>query len=356
MKKKKVLVGMSGGVDSSVAALLLMKQGFEVEGVHMKVGPGGSPGIPACSAPGERDMEDVRRIASILGIKFSVVDLSREYEEKVIGYFRREYREGRTPNPCVVCNRFLKFGALLEKAVSAGLSFDFHATGHYARIVHEKNGGLHLLMKGKDPGKEQSYFLFLLGQEHLSRLILPLGEMFKEDTRKIARKNSLPVSEKEESQDFASGGKDIILKEGAEEGDIVDTKGCFLGRHRGIIYYTVGQRKGLGVAGGKPLYVVGIDPEKKRIILGEKSGLYGKAFKVREVNYISGMLPVMPFRCLVKVRYRHAAAPAEVIHSEEGKAEVIFDVPQWAITPGQAAVFYREDVLLGGGFIEKVLY
>jgi len=348
---------MSGGVDSSVAALLLKEQGCDVKGVFMKTWSEkeGSFARSACYSPDGRDIGDARNVAGMLGIELTVIDACREYDKVVLGYFRSEYSRGRTPNPCVICNRFLKFGFLIEKAIEMGLDFDFFATGHYAVIGYSNEEKTHVLKKGRDAEKDQSYFLFLLTRKQLSMLMFPLGGYMKKDVRAIARRHGFPVSEKEESQDFAAGGKDLLLTENAGEGDIVDIEGNVLGKHKGIIYYTIGQRKGLGVAGGKPLYVVGIDAAGNRIILGGESFLCKKELVASDVHFSGIRDLASPLKCEVKIRYRHAGAEAVVYPLENGKVRIVFNNPQRAITPGQAAVFYSGDLLLGGGFIEKVL-
>ncbi|MCD6407449.1 tRNA 2-thiouridine(34) synthase MnmA, partial [bacterium] len=254
---KKVLVGLSGGVDSSVAALLLKEKGYEVEGVFMKIWDGEETGCgkPACYGPEEKDMEDVKKVAEILKIPLHIIDLRKEYKEIVLDYFKKEYLEGKTPNPCIICNRFLKFEILLEKSYSSGIEFEFFATGHYAIVEYDKNRKRYILKKGVDRNKDQSYFLYLLTQKQLSRVIFPLGKHTKEEVREIARKYNFPVSEKEESQDFISGDRFFLFENGTKEGEIVDKDGNVLGKHKGIIYYTIGQRRGLGIAKGKPLYV-----------------------------------------------------------------------------------------------------
>ena len=345
-------------MDSSVAAFLLKEQGYGVTGVFMKVWDKKEKDVfagPACYSPEGKDIGDAKEVADMLGIDLTVIDLSREYNKVVLDYFRREYLKGRTPNPCVICNRFIKFGLLFEKAVAGGRDFDFFATGHYAVAEYSREGKRYVLKKGRDADKDQSYFLFLLTQKQLSKLIFPLGPYTKKDIRAIARRNNFPVSEKEESQDFISGNKDLVFTDKSEEGDVVDTKGNLIGRHRGIIYYTIGQRKGLGIAGGKPLYVVEIDARNNIIMLGPEQDLYRKELIVSDVHFSGMQKPDSPVECEVKIRYRHAAARAVVYPESEGKARVVFDNPLRAITPGQAAVFYSKDLLLGGGFIERVL-
>lgn len=356
---KKVLVAMSGGVDSAVAALLLKKQGCDVSGAFMEVwDKKHATGVlpkSACYSPEGRDIKDAKKVAGMLGIKLYVLDVKKEYSRFVLDYFKREYLRGRTPNPCVVCNKFVKFGVLAERAISSGISFDFFATGHYAIVEYSAEEKLYLLKKGRDAAKDQSYFLCMLKQGQLSKIIFPLGHYTKQEVRDIAKKHGLPVSEKAESQDFISGSRKGFFGEPQKEGFVLDKKGNTLGRHKGIMYYTIGQRKGLGISGKQPLYVVGIDAEKNAVILGEKEDLYKKQLIVSDVNLIGIKSISAPLKCDVKIRYRHPAAPATIYPETPRKIKIVFENPQRAITPGQAAVFYRNDSVLGGGFIRSVL-
>lgn len=358
MKKKKVLVGMSGGVDSSVAALLLKEEGYEVEGVFMKVGDEKYRDIirgRSCFVPYEQDIEDVKKVAEILGINLYIVDLVDKFSQMVLTYFKNEYLSGRTPNPCVICNRFLKFGKLIEKwKAMTGKQFDCFATGHYAIVEYNRKQKRYVLKKGMDEKKEQSYFLFLLTQEQLSKVCFPLGRYTKKEVREIARRYRLPVSNKEESQDFITGDMAPFFSGMVKEGDIVDRQGNILGRHKGIVFYTIGQRKGMGIAKGKPLYVVEIDHKNNHLVLGEKRDVYKKEFIVGKTHWVSIKEIQEPLRVEVKVRYRHTQSPATIYPLRNKYVKVVFDSHQWAITPGQAAVFYDRDVLLGGGFIETV--
>ncbi len=358
MGGKRVLVAMSGGVDSSVAALLLKQKGYELTGIFMKVSDENDRTTvtgPSCYSPGGKDIEDLKRVAEMLGIKVVIVDLSQQYNKVVLDYFRQEYLRGRTPNPCIVCNRYLKFGLLIKKAIADGLNFDFFATGHYVNVLYDSAHKRYRLKKGRDKEKDQSYFLFLLTQSQLSKSIFPLGNYIKTEVREIARRYHLPVSDKEESQDFVLGKKDIVFGNKIEEGRVVDKEGNTLGKHKGIIYYTIGQRKGFGIGAGKPLYVVEIDATNNKIVLGEKADLYRKQAVVTDVHFTGVKVLTDVLRCKVKIRYKHPAADAVVYPEKDGRVKITFEKPQWAITPGQAAVCYRKDVLLGGGFIEKVL-
>ena len=355
MKNKKVLVAMSGGVDSSVATFLLKQEGYEVAGVFMKVWDDNSPIGTACFSPDGSDINDVTRVAEQLNVELTIIDLSQEYKRFVLDYFIQEYSKGRTPNPCVVCNKFLKFGFLIEKSIKKGLVFDFFATGHYSLVEYSNQEKKYFLKKGQDANKDQSYFLFLLTQKQLSKLIFPLGSLTKKDVCSIAHQQGFFVKDKEESQDFISGDKSLFFENGSAKGDVVDTKGNTLGQHKGIIYYTIGQRKGLGISGGKPLYVVKIDAENNRVVLGEEKELYKKEFLVSSLHFTALKDFILPFECEVKIRYRHPAVQAVVYPLENNVAKVVYKTPQKSITPGQAAVFYNKDLLIGGGFIEKIL-
>jgi len=359
MKKIKVAVGLSGGVDSSVSALLLKEKGYEVIGIFMKIFDERDRKFlsfkSACYGPEEKDIEDAERVCKILNIPFYTIDLKKEYCEIVFGYFKEEHLKGKTPNPCVICNRFLKFDILLKKVFSSGIEFDYFATGHYARVFFDEKRKRYILKKGLDKEKDQSYFLFLLTQEQLSKIIFPLGEYKKKDVREIAKKNNLPLSDKEESQDFISGDRFFIFGDFKKEGDIVDKDGNILGKHRGIIYYTIGQRKGLGIAKGKPLYVIEIDAEKNKIVVGEEKDLYKKILIAENTNFISIEKLEKSMKVNAKIRYKHNPAKAIITPIEDNKVRVEFEKPQRAPTPGQAVVFYENDEVVGGGFISEVL-
>ncbi|MBN2418957.1 MAG: tRNA 2-thiouridine(34) synthase MnmA [Deltaproteobacteria bacterium] len=359
-KKKIVAVGMSGGVDSSVAAALLQREGYEVIGLSMRIYDENVKidiaGKNACYGPGkEKDLASAKAVCESLGMPFYVVDLRKEFTGHVIDYFRTEYLEGRTPNPCIVCNRILKFGFMLEKAREAGIEFDRFATGHYARIVEEK--GKYLLKKPVDTSKDQTYFLYSLSQAQLGSIIFPLGNYNKPDVRDIARSMGLHTSNRPESQDFISGGDctPFFKKEEIKEGDIINREGTIIGKHKGIIYYTVGQRKGLGIAAPNPLYVSGIDAEKNLIIVDEQSEIMAKGLMAKDINLISMDRLDKPVRVNVKIRVQHKPAPALLSDIGDGRMKVIFDEPQLAITPGQSAVFYDGDVVLGGGIIDRAV-
>jgi tRNA-uridine 2-sulfurtransferase len=357
-KKVRVAVGLSGGVDSSVAAALLKEKGFDVVGLCMENYDGSldikASGRHACYGSDEKDdIESAAAVCRALGIPFHSIDMKIEFKERVIDYFRAEYLKGRTPNPCIVCNRSLKFGFLLEKARNIGIDFDFFATGHYARVVEE--GGRYLLKRPVDLSKDQTYFLYGLTPKQLAGIMFPLGEYTKKEVREIARSLGLKTSDRPESQDFITGNDYSPLFAAGEimPGDIVDESGSVLGRHHGIIHYTIGQRKGLGIPARRALYVSGIDVEKNRIVVSEKESLFSKGLKAGWINLISVDRLEGPCRALVKIRLQHQGAEAVVSPCDEDRIKVIFDEPQLSITPGQSAVFYTGDAVLGGGIIEE---
>jgi len=351
---------MSGGVDSSVAAAILKRDGYDVIGLTMKVYDSSKLNSQkskvraahhGCYGEGEdEDIEDARRVARALGIPHYVIDLTAEYQAEVLDYFRREYEAGRTPNPCLRCNPRVKFGELVAKARKAGLSFDLFATGHYARL--QWNGDRKLLMKGRDAGKDQSYFLAFLTTEQLRQTLLPLGEKTKAEVRRLAADFGLPVAAKAESQDFAAGGYESLL--GPESpGPVLDQAGNVLAEHRGIARYTIGQRKGLGVASGSSMYVVDIDPARNAVIVGGREETFRDSLTATGLNWTGIESLDAPMSVTAKVRYRHPEARAEVRPVDEDRVYVKFDEPQPAITPGQGVVFYDGDVVLGGGTIER---
>ena len=355
----KVLVAMSGGVDSSVAAALLKERGYEVIGVTMKVWDGGS--LPwdgarhGCYRPGEEeDIEDTWEIAQVLGIPLYTFDLRQEYRAEVLDYFCHEYSLGRTPNPCVRCNRKIKFGALVEKARDSGLEFDYVATGHYARVEYDESKSRYLLKEAIDMTKDQSYFLFSLSQEQLGCSLFPLGSYTKGEVRNTAQVLGLGVADKPESHDFIAGGYSTLVETMPEPGPILNRQGNILGQHRGILFYTVGQRKGLGISYREPLYVTAIDRERNAIIVGTKEEVYGYELIASELNWIAIEELMQPIEVKAKIRYRHKEAEAMVIPLDEDRVRVKFKEPQMAITPGQAVVFYRGGVV-GGGTIEQAV-
>lgn len=352
---KKVIVGISGGVDSSVALALLKEEGFEVTGVSMKIWRGENLNFEkrrgGCFGPSEEeDIKDAERVCKILKVPFFLFDLSKEYDEEILNYVKKEYTKGRTPNPCVFCNWKIKFDLLPLMAKRAGINFDFFATGHYARI--EKSGERCILKKGIDEKKDQSYFLWKLTEEQISGTLFPLGNLKKEEVKRIARDLKLPVLEKPESQDFFEGDLNFLIPE-TKRGLIKDLKGNVLGEHRGISFYTIGQRRGMGLSNKEPLYVIKIDSKENVIYVGTKKDLYKKNFSLKDLNWVSIDKPERDFECFVKIRYKHIPSKAKIL-IDENKVIVEFFEPQLSITPGQSAVFYDGDVLLGGGIIDKV--
>lgn len=352
---ERVLVAMSGGVDSSVAAGLLVEQGFDVIGVSMRLSAGGSR---CCSLD---DVEDARRVAADLGIRFYVADYADAFRREVMEPFADAYLGGRTPIPCVACNGRFKFHRLLERARALGA--ERVATGHYARIEHGDEGGLLELHCGADPNKDQSYFLFDLGPEQLSRACFPVGALTKSEVRTRARKLGLEIAEKPESQeicfvpdgDYARVVESLRPGAAAGPGEILDETGRVLGKHRGVHHFTVGQRRGLELALGRPMYVKRIDATQNRIVVAERSELGASGARLVGVHWVSGRPPGAPVRARVRVRYRHSGADALVESREGSGAQVTFDDRVDAVSPGQAAVFYRGSQVLGGGWIEEAL-
>jgi len=375
-KKLRVAVGLSGGVDSSVAAAMLKEAGNSVVGITMKIWSESlgikikEGGKHACFGPGEEeDIEACKRLCAQLGIEYQVLDLTQEYEGHVIEYFRREYRAGRTPNPCIVCNRELKFGFLVDGARRLGLDFDFFATGHYARI--EKRGSVNFLRRAACESKDQSYFLYGLDSERLSKVMFPLGSLSKDEVREKARALGLEVADKPDSQDFIAGGDYSPLFEDRppEPGDFVDLEGRVLGRHRGLPFYTIGQRRGLGISvGPEPLYVLRLEPETNRVVLGPNAGLFAEkielsGFRLQDEAMALSALREGGLAAFGKIRQNHRPAACVLRFENGNKAEpkggravVEFGTPQRAAAPGQSLVLYSEDgLVLGGGIIEGVI-
>lgn len=349
-QKKKVMVAMSGGVDSSAAAALLKKQGYDVVGVFMHFWSESSSGAGSamnkcCSFEA---YSDARRVAQKLGIPIYTLNMRVPFKKLVVDYFLKEYQAGRTPNPCVECNRFIKFGELLRKAKAMGVKYV--ATGHYARVDRGK------LLKGKDSEKDQSYFLYTLTQEKLKHLLFPVGEYAKLRVRVMAKKFGLPVHLKKDSQEVCFVGASLknFLKKylKIKNGKIVELESKrILGKHDGLPFYTIGQRRGMALGGG-PWYVVKIDAKKNILYISrDEKRLLAKELIAGKVSWISGSAPKLPLRVKVKIRYKHKEAPA-VIRKIKNNYKIIFDKPQRAVTAGQSAVFYRGDEVLGGGVIK----
>jgi tRNA-specific 2-thiouridylase len=355
----RIAVGLSGGVDSSVAALLLAGQGHEVAGMFMKLWPGPEGTVPAKSACyGPDEAADIRAAGDVcarLGIPLSIIDCSRDYEDAVLRFVREAYAAGTTPNPCVRCNQLVKFGRLPELARAAGLHFDRFATGHYARVERDGELGRFLLKRGVDEAKDQSYFLYRLSQAQLARALFPLGGLTKARVRALARAAGLPVHDRRESQDFYAGDLADLVGPGAGGGDIVDRDGHVLGRHRGLTHYTIGQRKRLGIAWPVPLYVVGIDVAANRLVVGPESETLGRIATVRDCVWGPVEELTAPAEFTVRVRSGSRPVPAVVSPIEAGRARFELAEPVAAIAPGQSAVFYDGDTVVGGGVIESAV-
>ncbi|MCY6484720.1 tRNA 2-thiouridine(34) synthase MnmA [Clostridium aestuarii] len=353
---KKVVIGMSGGVDSSVAAYLLKKQGYDVIGVTMQIWQeveeaelreGGCCSLSA--------VDDARRVADKLDIPFYIMNFKEAFKKNVIDYFIDEYMEGRTPNPCIACNKFIKFDAFLKKAQAIGA--DYVSTGHYARIY--KEGDRYLVRRAEDDTKDQTYALYNLTQYQLEHTVMPCGEYRKTEIREIAKEIGLEVHSKKDSQEICfvyDNDHGAYIKnqvpEKVKEGNFVDKEGNILGKHKGIVYYTIGQRKGLGIALGKPMYVVDIIPYKNEVVLGSEEDIFNTELIAKDINFIPFDTLEQPLEVEAKVRYSGKPSKAVIAPLEDGKVKVIFETKQRAITKGQSVVFYQGDLLVGGGVIE----
>jgi tRNA-specific 2-thiouridylase len=356
--KMKILVGLSGGVDSAISAHLLKEQGHEVIGVMMSIWDDSiaiapNKRVDACLGPEDKEIESVHKIADFLKIPIYILDCSQEYKRVVIENFRNEYKEGRTPNPCIWCNAYIKFGILPITARKNGIEFDKFATGHYANIVFNKSLNIYQLCKAKDAKKDQTYFLYRLNQKILSETIFPLGGLTKEEVREIAKKIHLPVAQKPDSQDFYCGNYNDILQFPKIPGNIVNKNGEILGKHAGIWNYTIGKRKGLGLSGGikEPLYVINILSKQNVVVVGTKEDLYSLSLMARKVTWGSISLQKEPLKANVKIRQQHIPARAIIAPIGIDEVKVEFEEPQMSITAGQSAVFYKDNVVLGGGII-----
>jgi tRNA-specific 2-thiouridylase len=372
-KRQRVVCGMSGGVDSSATAALLLEQGYEVVGITLKLWPQDCVNRAEDKCCGPQAVTDARAVCHKLDIPYYLIDEAAEFQKHVIQYFADEYKAGRTPNPCVMCNQNLKFGRLIDRADQLGA--DFIATGHFARIERPitpslapsdgaRDGvmgvGRYLLKRGRDLRKDQSYFLFSLRQDQLARAIFPLGEKTKSDTREVARHCQLKTADKEESMEICFvpdnnyGGflqaANLVQK---HRGEIVDLHGHVLGQHDGIEFYTIGQRKGLGITTAKPVYVVELDAENNRVVVGDDSALDRDEFVADRCNWHPFDKLTEPIEVTAKIRYNHPGTPATVTPLENNAVRVKLHTPQRAITPGQAAVFYQDDLVMGGGWIRR---
>ena len=353
----KILVGLSGGVDSSVAALILKQQGHEVVGATMSIW--GKDGMAAksghknaCYGPDEKeDIEEARKIAAQIGIPYYVFNCVEQYEQIVLDNFKSEYIQGRTPNPCVWCNALVKFGVLPLIAKENGIEFDKFATGHYARV--EEKDGRFLLKRGIAPHKDQSYFLYRLKQEQLKNIILPLGNYTKDQIRKIAKDNGLEVAEKPDSQDFYDGDYNELLGVKEKDGNIVDLDGKVLGHHKGIWNYTIGQRKGIGVSATEPLYVLELRKDTNEVVIGPADKTFKKELTAVNLNWIAFDKLENERKVYAKIRSTQQPTPVTITPNGD-YVDVVFDELQKSIAIGQSVVFYDEDVVLGGGVIDKV--
>lgn len=353
----KILVGLSGGVDSSVAALLLKQQGHDVIGATMSIW--GKDGMAlhaghknACYGPDEKeDINAARKIAQQLDIPYYVFDCKSQYESIVLDNFKSEYLSGRTPNPCVWCNALVKFGVLPELAKENGIEFDKFATGHYVRL--EEADGKFILKRGIAPKKDQSYFLYRLKQEQLKDIIFPLGNYTKDEIRKIAKENGLIAADKPDSQDFYSGDYNELLEITEKEGNIVDTEGKILGHHKGFWNYTIGQRKGLGVSSTEPLYVLSLKKETNEVVVGPLDKTFKKSLIAVDVNKITDSGLDNSRRIQAKIRSTQQPVDVTINPLDDGSIEVVFDEYQKSVALGQSVVFYDGDILLGGGIIDS---
>jgi tRNA-uridine 2-sulfurtransferase len=361
MPRQRIVVGMSGGVDSSVAAALLVDAGHDVVGVTMRVWARHESTEPASrfgSCCGSEAVDDARHVAAVLGVPYYVLNMAAEFDRAVIGPFVESYRQGRTPVPCVACNADLKFGSLLDRARAWDAAAV--ATGHYARVVRDPGSDRWMLKRARDRRKDQSDFLWPLTQSQLAAARFPIGDLTKDEVRERARHLGLRTADKPESQEicFVPGDYREYLRArdpGAfQPGPILDLRGHRLGGHSGVAGFTIGQRKGLGLTSTSPMYVVDINADTASVIVGDATELEHDRLEVSRVNFIAGGAPIGPLRVTARIRHNQDPAPATVRALEGGRAEVIFDLPQRAITPGQSCVWYRDDEVMGGGVIERV--
>ena len=355
LESRSALIAMSGGVDSSVAAYQMQQAGYRCVGATMRLYDGQEAATQSCCSL--EDVEDARSVAARIGIPYYVFNFKEDFSSQVIDRFVHAYEAGATPNPCIDCNRYLKFDRMHRRARELGL--EYVVTGHYARITREN--GRFLLKKGLDAGKDQSYVLYMLTQEQLAHTLLPLGELHKEQVRAIAEAQGFLNARKRDSQDICfvpDGDYAAFIRRQTGKayapGDFVDPQGHVLGRHRGIICYTVGQRRGLGVSGGRPLYVKEIRPEENVVVLADDRELYENTLVAQAFNWISMEAPQSPIRVLARARYHHPEQPATAQVLPDGQVRIVFDQPQRALTKGQAVVLYQGDTVVGGGRIDQV--
>lgn len=357
----KILVGMSGGVDSSVVACMLKEQGHEVIGATMSIWDkkthfSGNMQADSCFSPHEeQDIAAAREICQNLDIPYHVIDCSARYKQMVLENFKNEYKSGRTPNPCVMCNSYIKFNALPEEAANQGIVFDKFATGHYAQILFNEQTKRYEIKRGVDQTKDQSYFLYRLNQQQLSKILMPLGAYTKKQVRAMANEFGLSVSDKPDSQDFYSGDINDILQNEPQIGNFVTTDGRVLGQHQGIWNYTIGQRRGMGIAAERPLYVLGFNRDKNEVIVGFEEECQNAGLIADSLNWsaIGGITE--PIECEAKIRSAQQPTAVRVVPINDDSIEVRFFAPQKAVAPGQSVVLYRDDIILGGGIIRQSL-